>query len=327
MAGDISIQVVTTSVQRVAATLGNTRSYLDKFTRDMLYQEAALAARAFMKFTPPIPNKAGGGASGLGDTPAAKRQGEAAVAGDIAAIMMDKTQSTLNTFADLNDDYQTFLEWKAKPLRRTAESRHPITFRIHADTNVERAYAKMKNLRGANGERFRGFARQLQDQSAMRNAHDSVRRQYKGRIRNNGGPGLELQTRPFVAEQKLIDAYTKVRQREVGKMSSGWWSLILQVPAIRIRGIDAYSGRKGVPTWIKRHKAPSMFIDQTGKGAITVNSSVTIVNAIGDTFGVAREANTKAKVIEYRKAQQAKRPWQRVLDQAILTANKGGTPS
>ena len=70
-----------------------------------------------------------------------------------------------------------------------------------------------------------------------------------------------------------------------------------------------------------------MFIDQTGKGAVTVNSSVTIVNGIGDVFGVAREANTKAKVIEYRKAAQAKRPWQNVLDRAIIDANKGLIPS
>ena len=322
MAGDISIQVVPTSPQRLASMLGNTRSYLDRFTRDMLYQEAALAARAFMKFTPPIPK--GGG---MGDTPKAKRQGEAAVAGDIASIMMDKAKSTLNALANMTDDYQSFLDWKSREMPRGKSANHRVTQLIHQDSNVERAYAKMKNLRGANGDRFRSMARNLDDQASMRNAHDAVRRQYKGRIRNNGGPGLELQTRPFVAEQKLIDSYTKLRQREVGKMSSGWWSLLLMVPQIRIRGIDAYAGRKGVPAWIKRHKAPGMFLDNTGKGAVTINSSVTIVNGIGDIMGVAREANTKAKVIEYRKAAQAKRPWQRVLDQAILTANKGGTPS
>ena len=322
MAGDISIQVVPTSLQRVASMLGNTRSYLDKFTRDMLYQEAALAARAFMKFTPPIPK--GGG---MGDTPKAKKQGEAAVAGDIASIMMDKAKSTLNTFAELEDDYQTFLEWKAKPMRQTRRNSSRITALIHDDSNVERAYAKMKNLRGANGEKFRGMARKLQSEADMRSAHDAVRRHHKGRIRRNGGPNIELQTRPFVAEQKLIDSYTKLRQREVGKLSSGWWTLIQMVPKIRIRGIDAYAGRKGVPAWIKRHKAPGLLLDNTGKGAISVNSSVTIVNGIGDIMGVAREANTKAKVIEYRKAAQAKRPWQRVLDQAILAANKGGNPS
>jgi hypothetical protein len=321
MAGDISIQVVPTSLQRVASMLGNTRSYLDKFTRDMLYQEAALAARAFMKFTPPIPK--GGG---MGDTPKAKKQGEAAVAGDIASIMMDKAKSTLNTFAELEDDFQSFIEWKARPMRASRKYNNAITYKIHQDSNVERAYAKMKNLRGADGEKFRGYARKLQTQADIRNAHDAVRRHYKGRIRRNGGPNIELETRPFVAEQKLIDSYTKLRQREVGKLSSGWWTLIQMVPKIRIRGIDANSGRK-VPAWIRRHKAPGLFLDNTGKGAISVNSSVTIVNGIGDIMGVAREANTKAKVIQYRKAAQAKRPWQRVLDQAILAANKGGNPS
>jgi hypothetical protein len=68
-----------------------------------------------------------------------------------------------------------------------------------------------------------------------------------------------------------------------------------------------------------------MFIDKVGAVA-TVNSSVTIINSIGDIFGVAKDANTKAKVIQYRKAAMAKRPYQRVLDQAILTATRGGKP-
>lgn len=319
MAGDISIAVVPSSLQRVAAQIGGTGQYLNKFVRDMLYQEAALAANAFIQFNPPLPKGGGDGRSNK-----AKKQGELAVAKDVATFVMDKTKSTINTFAELQDDFQSFLDWKNRP--NPPKQNHEITRKIWFDQDVNRAYAKMKNLVGKNGEKYRQMARPLDSKSSLRRVHDSLRRDFKGRIRNNGGPGLAVETRPFVADQKLIDSYIRDRQKAVGKMSSGWWNLILKIPKIRIRGIDANTGRKKVGSWIKRHQAPGLFIDDTGKGQIKPMSSVTIVNGIGDIFGVAREANVRQSVINFRRAQQARRPWQNVLDQAILTANKGQLP-
>ena len=318
MAGDLSIAVVPTSAQRLAANLGGVRTYLHSFTRDILYQEAGLAARAFMKFTPPIPS--GGG---MGDTKQARAQGEKAVAKDVASFMMDKSKSTLNTLAELSDDYQTFVAWRSR--KDAPKLSNKVLQKIHADTDIDRAYRKMINLRGSSGEKYRRMAPLLKSKPEIKRVHDELRRDYKGRIVRNGGPGMSVQMRPFVAEQKLINQYVKDRQKAVGKLSSGWWSLLQKIPTIRIRGIEARAGEKGVPEWIKRHKAPSMFIDKVGPVA-TVNSSVTIINAIGDIFGVAKDADTKAKVIRYRKAAMAKRPYQRVLDQAILTATRGGKP-
>jgi len=302
----------------LAANLGGVRTYLHSFTRDILYQEAGLAARAFMKFTPPIPS--GGG---MGDSKQARKQGEKAVAKDVASFMMDKSKSTLNTLAELTDDYQTFVAWRSR--KDALKMSNKVLQKIHADTDVDRAYKKMVNLRGSNGEKYRRMAPLLKTKPEIKRVHDELRRDYKGRIVRNGGPGMSVQVRPFVAEKKLIDQYVKDRQQAVGKLSSGWWSLLQKIPTIRIRGIEARAGEKGVPEWIKRHKAPSMFIDKVGAVA-TVNSSVTIINSIGDIFGVAKDANTKAKVIQYRKAAMAKRPYQRVLDQAILTATRGGKP-
>ena len=318
MAGDLSIAVVPSSAQKLAANLGGVRTYLHSFTRDILYQEAALAARAFMKFTPPIPS--GGG---MGDSKQARKQGEKAVAKDVASFMMDKSKSTLNTLAELTDDYQTFVAWRSR--KDALKMSNKVLQKIHADTDVDRAYKKMVNLRGSNGEKYRRMAPLLKTKPEIKRVHDELRRDYKGRIVRNGGPGMSVQIRPFVAEKKLIDQYVKDRQQAVGKLSSGWWDVIKKIPTIRIRGIDANSGRKDVPEWIKRHQAPSMFIDRVGPVA-TVNSSVTIINAIGDIFGVAKDADTKANVIRYRQRNISKRPYQRVLDQAILTATRGGKP-
>lgn len=320
MAGDISIAVVPTTLQKVGASIGGTRQYLNNFVRGMLYQEAALAANAFIRFTPPLPK--GGG---IGWSKEARKQGEMAVAKDVASFVMDKTKSTLNTFAELEDDFQSFLDWKNRP--HPPRQNHEITRKIWFDQDVQRSYQKMKNLRGKSGEKYRKMARLIDGKSAMRNIHESLRRDYKGRIRNNGGPGLSVETRPFVADQKLIDSYVKDRQKAVGKLSNGWWNVILKVPRIPIRGIDATSGRKNVPAWIKRHSVPSLFIDDTGVGQVRPTSSVTIINSIGDIFGISREANVRQSVINFRRAQQARRPWQNVLDQAILTANRGGKPT
>lgn len=318
---DLAVSVVASSAQRIAAALGGMGSYLQNFTRDMLYQEAALAARTFIKLTPPILKKGGGG-----DTKEAQRIGENAVAQDIRSFTMAKEDSTTSMFAELNDDYASFLAWKQNPKVRVKEYSHPITFRIKNDPDNERAYRKMKNLRGARGERYRDMVRRADDVGALKSAHDRIRADYKGRIRKNGGPGMAFQVRPVVAPQKVIDRYTKQRQAAVGKLNSAWWQVILKVPAIRIRGADRFSGRIGVPQFIKRHVGPGLFIDQVG-ARTTRNSAVTIVNQVGDIHGISTEARVKSLVLSARQAAIKARPWQNVLDQALLVTNRGGRPT
>ena len=319
--GDLAVQVITSSAQRVAAALGGMGSYLQNFTRGMLYQEAALAARTFIKLTPPV-LKGGGG----GDTKEAERIGKNAVAQDIRSFTMAKENSTASVMAELQDDFQSFVAWKNNPNIRLKEYSHPITHRIKHDPDVDRAYRKMKNLRGAAGDKYRDLLRNVDNEASLRSVHDQLRAQYKGRIRKNKGPGIAFQIRPVVAPQKVIDRYTAQREKAVGKLNSAWWQIILKVPPSRIRGADRFSGRKGVPTFIKRHVGPGLFIDQVG-ARTSVNSSVTIVNQIGDIHGISTEARVKARVISIRKAAIAVRPWQNVLDQALLVTNRGGRPT
>jgi len=318
---DLAVNVVPSSAQRVAAALGGMGSYLQNFTRDMLYQEAALAAKAFIMFTPPL---AKGG--GRGNKEKTRLVGENAVAQDIRSFTMSKEDSTTSMLAELNDDYASFLAWKENPKIKVRDYSHPITYKIKHDPDNERAYRKMKNLRGAAGERYRDMVRRADDIGALRSAHDRIRRDFKGRIRKNKGPGMALQVRPVVSPQNVIDNYTKQRQQAVGKLSNGWWNIILKIPAIRIRGADRFAGRTDIGKFIKRHSSPGLFIDQVG-GRTTANSSVTIINSIGNIHGISTEARVREKVLSNRKAAIKARPWQNVLDQALLVTNRGGKPT
>lgn len=326
MAGDISVAIAPSSLQRVAATIGGVRSYLERFTRDVLYQESALAARAFMKFTPPIPK--GGG---MGDTPKAKKQGEIAIDRDVRSFVRERAVGLqgLGAIVRMGEaiGYQAFLDWKTAG---SALIKHPILRKIHADQDIERSWKKFKNLTNKAAKPSGEMGRPIKSQGELGQIHSKLKGQYKGRITQRGGPGATLRRYPYLMKETRIAAYIKDRQTHVGTMSHYWWQVLLKVPMIRIRGIDAYSGRKGVPAWIKRSpfvsRAPGEFIDNTGR-KVTGSSSVTIRNNIGDIFGVAREARTKEKVTQYRLAAQAKRPWKNVLDAAIIKATRGEIPT
>lgn len=326
MAGDISIAMAPTSLQRVAASIGGVRSYLERFTRDVLYQESALAARAFMKFTPPIPK--GGG---MGDTTAAKKQGEIAVERDIRSFVRETPSGIQNLGAIVKMGeamgYQAFLDWKTAGAKLI---KNPILRKIHADQDVNRAWQKFKNLTNKAARPSGEMGRPIKTVGELGQIHSKLKTQYQGRITQKGGPGAVLKRYPYLLKESRISQYVKDRKTHVGTMSHYWWTVLLKVPMIRIRGIDAYSGRKGVPAWIKRtpfvNRAPGEFIDNTGR-RVTGASSVTIRNNIGDIFGVAREAKTKEKVTQYRLAAQAKRPWQNVLNAAIMKATRGQIPT
>jgi hypothetical protein len=281
----------------------------------MLFQEAALCAKAFMMFSPPFPK--GGGSS---FTKEAHRAGQGAVSEDIRSFVVPATANAMAIAADPSVEFRTFLEWKARPLRGNVGS---ILQKIHADDNAERAFQKAKNLAG----KYPYEERNLKDSSQLREVHDHMRRRYKGRIRKSGGPPSTVRARPFTLDDKAISAYIKERQKRVGMLNSGWWSVITKVPAIRIRGADRFAGRTGIPQWVKRH-AGSLGVFQNGVGSVATSQSyVEIINRIGDINGIATEVSSRQKVISYRKSQQALRPWQRFIDQACLVSSRGQRPT
>ena len=313
--GGIALAVIPTTAQRVAASMGGMRDYLGSFTRDMLFQEAALCAKAFMMFSPPFPK--GGGSS---FTKEARKAGENAVNADIRSFVVPNTANAMALASDPSADFRTFLEWRAKPLGGKVGS---ILQKIHADEDAQRAWQKAKNLAG----KFPFKERNLTDKSQLKEVHEYMRKRYRGRIRKMGGPPSTTRSRPFTLDIKQIDAYVKERTAKVGMLNSGWWNVILKVPAIRIRGADRFAGRTQIPQWVKRHGG-SLGAFHNGVGTVaSANSYVEIINRIGDINGIATEVRARDKVIEYRKSQIALRPWQRFIDQACLATNRGQRPT
>ena len=318
---DFGINVQATGLQRVAAQLGGMGEYLDKFTRSLLISEAANAARAFIKFSPPIPK--GGG---WGDTPAAKKQGELAVEKDVRSFVMPKHGSLAT--AVMGDDMESFIKWKNAPASGWAKrSSTSIAAKIKADTNLRRAFSKAKGLVTRYAARME--PRKITASGQLGAAHSELKTRYRGRIRHNGGPGMDVKMRPFIASEARIANYIKLVQQNVGTLSHYWWTIIEKMPPVLIKGVERRAGMTGVPVWIKRrpfvHRADGVIIDNIGTRATTM-SSITIKNPIGDIFGVAREAKTKANVIRYRQVANSKKPWDKILNQALLVSNRGGKP-
>lgn len=316
--GDIVVSVIPSTAQRVAAQLGGMGDYLSRFTRDMLLSEAALAARAFIKFTPPIPK--GGG---YGDTPAAKKQGEIAVERDVRSFLMATDKTLASSVSAAVSPYESFLKWRAGP----APKRGRTADLIHADPDVARAWQKAQNLAGQSKKYMLRGGYELQGKSEIRPIHQDLKKAFKGRITRRGGPGYAIEQKPFTAEPSLIDAYIKDEKARVGFLSSYWWNIIQKVPPIRIRGAERRAGQAGVPAWVKRHGGSNgVLIDRIGSAA-SANSSVTILSPIGNIYGVARDAKTKQHVIRFRNVANQIKPWQRILDQALLVSNRGGKPN
>jgi hypothetical protein len=314
---DLVVSVIPSSAQRVAAMLGGMGSYLDRFTRDMLLSEAAAAANAFIRFTPPIPKGGGDGRS-----PAAKKQGEIAVERDIRSWLMPDDKSLTSAVQSAVTPYESFLKWKAGPTPRWGR----VATWIHGDDDIARAWQKAQNIAGKSTKFGRG-GYPLQDATEIKQVHETYRQRYRGRITRNGGPPMLVAQKPFSADPKLINDYIKQRQLAVGTLSNYWWTIILKIPPILIRGAERRAGQTGVPAWVKRHrKGQGLFIDQIGTKA-SITSSVTIVAPIGDIFGVAKDAKTKQNVIKFRKVANQLKPWQRILDQALLVTNRGGKPT
>lgn len=315
---DIVVSVVPSTAQKVAAQMTGMGSYLQRFTRDLLFSEAGNAANAFIRFTPPIPKGGGDGRSAE-----AKKQGEIAVERDIRSFLMPADKSLDASVQSAISPYENFLKWKAGPAPRGSGR---IAHKIHADQDVARAWQKAKNISGGSNRKFSNGGYPLQDLGEIRQIHDDFRKKFRGRITNQGGPPIPIQGKPFSADQRHIDRYIALRQKAVGTLSNYWWSIILQVPPILIKGVERNAGRTGIMSWVKRHRRRGMFINKVGKVAGT-ESSITLVSPIGDIYGVARDAATKSNVVRFRKNANAMKPWQRILDRAILTANSGGKPT
>jgi hypothetical protein len=307
--GDIAIGINPTTSQGLFASLGGYKEFLNTLTSDLLRQEAALSARAFIMFTAPIPY--GGGS---GDSLPAKKQGEIAIERDIRSMIAPKDFNLAASVDKVYGDITSFQKWKSKRLKGNVGS---IIMAIHADTNVDRAYQKAQNLySGSTG------LKNLGSPSAMAGPHKSQRASYRGRITRHRGPSADIKAKPYFAEAADIEDYIKKRQMMVGKMSAGWWTVLQRIGKIQLRGMSVNSGVKNLPNWIKRHNTPG-YVNQTNMQNNSPAKSISIVNLMGDTLGVATESRTKEQVVIHRIKQIARRPYDSIVQSSIRQFNAG----
>lgn len=313
---DVSIGINPTTFQNLMASMNGYKGYLSQLTAELLKQEAALSARAFIKYSPPIPY--GGGNGGTGK---AKKQGEIAVERDIRSVIVPRDSSLAASVDSTYGSIDSFQKWKRKRLKGKVGT---IIEAIHSDNNIERAYRAAKNLMGKSpaGDRL------LSSQATLRRAHETQRRMYRGRITRNRGPSADVKREHYFAEAVDIDAYIKKRQDMVGRMSSGWWAVIKQIGQVRLNGGLVNSGAKDVPMWIKKHSGTPAYVTKSNLGSLGTiggpgNASITIVNLIGDADGAATSAGTKAAVIRSRINAIASRPYDRELANGIRQFNSG----
>lgn len=308
---DISIAVNPRLAQKLGAALGGFTDYLNRLTNDMIKQEAALTARQFMKYSPPIPY--GGGNS---DTKPGERQGYIATERDIRKVIAPRDSNLAASVDSVYGSLDSFTKWKSKRLRGTAEY---IIRKIHEDNNIPRAYQKAKNLFAQSP-----IADRLLGSSGLRTVHEIQRKKYKGRIHRNNGPVQAIKDKPYLADPLAIDAYVKERQKMVGKLNAGWWSTIQKIGKVRIRGMDVTPASKGVPKWITKHNINGYVLNTRRSGRVRIDS-INVINPIGDVNGAGTEANTKARAIAFRMKAIAARPYERILNKSINDFNSGKT--
>lgn len=308
---DIGIKINNAKAHKLAESNKDFKRFLAELQHEMLKQEAALSARAFIKFSPPI------APGGPGDTSAAYKQGEIAVERDIRSLVAPRSATLASAVNDLMGSRADFEEWKSKRLTKNSGR---VIEAIHKDTDIERAYKMAQNaFGGSTGGRILG------DISELADLHKKQRIDYRGRITRNRGPSQDIRNKPYFAEPRHINKYISDTKKHVGFMQSGWLRIINKIGTVKLRGQYLSSGTKGVSARLYKLTGDGSFrMNMGSRGMVfNVDATATIANPVGNIHNVAEEARVKDKVIQYRRNQLASRPYNRFLTNAIKRYNAG----
>lgn len=313
MNANIHVVVKERTAKKLREDVEMFRAYMRSLGNEMLKQEAALSAKAFMMFSAPIPST-GNRATGHGLEIAAKKQGEHAVESDIRSIFKKPSDSIFGAADPSFGSMAAFLQWK----EHGRPTGNDVLGKIWDDTNVERAFQKARNLAG-----LRGKGVVIRSAGEMRSIHEAERTRYRGRIRRHGGPSQDIRRRPLVAPAALISAYVKQRQAKVGWMKAGWWAVITSIGQITVNGVtkNPATGRPTIGNWVKRHGAG-------GGGRIRHDRErmrFAIINDDGDADGISTENAVVEKVMQYRLDRQTESnaARQRWIDAGARLWNQG----
>lgn len=244
-------------------------------------REAALMCRDAITFTPPF--EEGGGA---GETKQAELAGKRAVERDIRSIFVVRGELVGKTAGAI------MLHNIATAARRrnfgefiaATRAADGITFdaiipnKIVADSDRLRAYKKAQNFFNHSPG-----TPAIKTVDELRPIHDrvkSISRKGKTKITTNQG---NYNGKFLVASAAKLKAYIKMRQKEVGKLKSGWWNVIMSLPKPKKKGVDQNFGRKGVASYVKKFPGNNFQSVYTSPKA----ASIRFGNLIGNVGGIA----------------------------------------
>lgn len=296
---------------KVRGDLVKFREYLGTLTKTLLTQEACLTAKQALNYAPPIIAKGGQGFKKEAET-----WGNRAIDRDVRLIFARRDATLPGVFSFGNAGSKSaFTKWRANALGGDPPS---IIRKIHSDPDEDKAYTKALSMFGDGKSK----ARPINNAGQMRLIHDGQRKQ--GTIKRSGGPSQDIKRNPYIARDSMIKAYVKKRQLQVGKLKSGWWSIISTYgKGLVIFGRVVDSGQKNVAKFIKRHAGPgTLSLSMNGQ-----SKRVTIVNRIGDNDGAGLRTDTVNLVIRDRLAAIAKRPYQVYANRIVRNWNKSLPPS
>lgn len=302
------------SPRRVAGDVQLYAEYLGRLTFNCVRHEAALCAVGFLRFTPPfkIRETVGEkGKSGLGKDDEAV--GNFAVEQDIRAIFRPTDSNLAGAVDPAYGSLDAFLRWKRQKMPKNSNS---IMLAIWQDANVERSYAKARNL-FTNRDR----SRLVDSPSQMRAIHDAQRRAFRGRVRRHNGPSQDVKRSPYIAEASVINKYVQMRQKQVGWLKAAWAKVIGTIGKVELNGrMVNPGGGTYLARWITRHGGG-------GGGHVAQDfgrKRVKIVNAVGDNDDVSTTADVTEKVMTWRNLNlNARNPYQKEVDKSVRLWNAG----
>lgn len=297
---------------RVKGDLGKFREYLAKMTGDLLKQEGCLTARAALIYSPPIVAD-----GGKGDKAEAAKYGEKAIAMDVNAIFAPYGSTLQSVFrGGRQGNMEDFLSWREKPLRASSSL---LLKKIHEDSNVERAFKRAGQIYIGKEDRVR----KVSNIGQMSTIHKSQRK--NGRVVREGRPSKEIKRYPYITKQSLINRYVKLRSRAVGKLKSGWYSIINNYGRnLTIFGRTVDAGAKGLPKYITRFKGPGTLVLRKAGGN---SQKLTITNAIGDNDGTGMRSGTEKEVRKHRRKAIEKRPYEQYAGRIVRNWNRMQRPN
>lgn len=268
--------------------------------RDAVLEQGMLACQDAAKFTPPLPR---GGGNGL--SPAAKKAGLGAVAGDINKIFVAANDHSSKSapgrivnqiaFAVKSNDFGTFNRILSGDKIGGMLGQRSILAKIAQDGDRQRAFAKAKNfLNRASPVRSeygtQGFV------SELRPIHDQVKGRFGGRLKKGQ---RAVAAKLLVEDKNTLADYILRRQQMVGAVKSGWATCMNGLP--RPKDMNGQQGEPGAElrkaSWITMHKSvigtnTSNFTDKICQLSIT--------NSIGNINGIADEAGVLGLVYANR---------------------------